>query len=313
MFGLQGFFLFMDFTKECLSGLMYNKLFSLGGDNLVSFYSILRNKRKHLVNGTHFYAYKNRNGVLVAGKSLLRKRTGFSVKTIEKYSPMLVELGFMRFTPQGHVILDGVNKINTELYSERDSKKTKKSNIKYIPIKATTFTKTKTSSYFVRISSLEDNQIKTCKAKKDRKEKVFKLENDKVSSTKELMSCKKTKKYVQENPNSIKGILENTVLSLQGFASYKDNSKDNKSKGSYYKRKLVNEGYISTQRRYVDVDELSHLKVTLRTPRSYVNKAIRIYIKQTGVKGIFLNGVENKVQRELVSSFSCNVLSNSLR
>ena len=54
------------------------------------------------------------------------------------------------------------------------------------------------------------------------------------------MSCKKADKFVKDNPSSIKNILEKPVLSVQGYANYKDNSENNKSKGGYYKLKLIN-------------------------------------------------------------------------
>lgn len=233
---------------------------------------------------------------MVRGEGLLRSKTNLTLSVIRTNLPKLQSLGLAEITPEGHVILEGINKTNEKLYANS------KSPLKHIPIEVSTFVKTKLYSFFIRIHSLEGNQRKMYEKKHNRKEKLKQLASGRVSM-KDYKSCINTYKKCQKNPDLIKGALEKSVLSLPGFAKYKDGSKDNKEKGSYWKQKLVSEGLIKSERRYRVFNDL-------KLPERGKNP--RFGVSLIEVKSLLDNCLDPELRRKITYSTISKSLSKEL-
>lgn len=294
-------------TKEYISGKLYSTLFDRGGDSLVAFYCILRKSRKES-GDSHFYAYTSRSGKVVKGSNLIRNKTGITLSVIKNNLPKLVDLDLVSLPTEGHVILEGTNKTNKKLYGS--------DYVKHIPIEVSTFKLTKLYSYFIRIHSLERVQRRTYKRKQDRKEQLKHIESGFIPQGM-YKRCISTYKKHLKDPSIVSGTLEKAVLSLQGFAKYKDDSSDNKSKGAYWKRKLVSNGLLTTKRRYEEIKSLRFNKrgknQRFKPSSSAVKNMLSGTFNQEGLKGrVFYSAKHDKFFRELMSEFSTTSNYNSI-
>ena len=294
-------------TKEYISGKLYSELFALGGDSLVAFYCILRKSRKES-GDSNFYSYTSKKGRVVSGANLIRNKTNLTLSVIKNNLPLLVESGVTKITSNGHVILEGVNKTNKKLYGS--------DYVKHIPIEVSTFKLTKLYSYFIRIHSLERVQRRTYKRKQDRKEQLKHIESGFIPQGM-YKRCINTYKKHLKDPSIVSGTLEKAVLSLQGFAKYKDDSSDNKSKGAYWKRKLVSNELLTVKRRYEEVKCLRFNRRVknerFRPASSSVKNMLLNTFNQEGLKGrVFYSPKHDKFFRELMSEFSTTSNYNSI-
>lgn len=290
-------------TNSYISGKAYGVLFEKGGDDLVAFYMQLLKARKDL-GVSHFCSYKTSKNRIISGVGVIRSKAKVSKSVIDRLLPMLIELEFAVKTEQGHVILHGVDKINKRLYGTKD--------VKYVPFKTTTYKENKLYSYFVRIASLEDAQKKAYSKKRDIEKNINLVESEKVSFA-NYKKCIRDYKRFQKNPDIISGMMENVVLSNQGYAMYKDLTADNKSKGVYWKRKLTSEGLVSSKRRW----SLTELNFALKGKNLYslseAKSVIRNSVEDKDVSRYIFSVRDQKIFREEIASFNSyrfNVNSN---
>lgn len=224
-----------------ISSKLYYDLFERGGDKLIAVYSTIKMSRK---NEIKYYAYKSKNNKFVSGYSLLRAKTKLSLSSIQKYVPILIEIGVCKIEDNGDFSILGGEKTK-ELYSSR----------KLVPVGVeNTLTKTAYNSFAVRVFSSEKQQLREIKIKQNRSELLRQVSNP--SSTEVYKKALKVqKKYGDEI-----AVIDKTVLSNQGYAVLKDGSRDYKSKGYYWKNKLQEKGLIKSKRRFEKVSEMSFEK-----------------------------------------------------
>ena len=258
-----------------LNSRLYFDLFSRGGDKLIAVYCTL----KMLRNGeVKYYAYKSKNNKFVSGYALLRAKTNLTLHTIEKYVPVLINMGLCFIDKNGDFVLLGNEKINT-LYSSR----------KLVPIKiGVNVTETVLFSFSVRSFSAEKKQQTEINKKLTRSE-IIKQGTD----PKNLREYKKAQRILKTY-GEVTNLNEKTVLSLEGFGVLKHTEnneiKDIKSSGSYWRRKLKNANIIKTNREFNKLQKMSFAEY--------------LYFKKYGQltsRHIYKNGY---LVEETVSSFS---------
>ena len=249
---------------------LYAELFFLGGDKLISVYTILKASRNGEVK---YYAHTSNNNKSVSGFALLRKQTNLTLHSIKKYVPMLIDLGLCFIDKNGDFVLLGNDKLKT------------KYNNKLVPITVgKNLTETAYKSLAVRMFSAEKNQKTQIEKKQTRSEII-------------AYGSKKLSKYYDKKYGHNLEVNEKIVLSLQGFGDLKhgkDNEiKDIKSSGAYYKRKLREKGIIKTKR------EFKKLKKATYSEYLQMKKYFNI-----GRKITYKNGW---IVEEQISSFSTTV------
>lgn len=267
----RGFLLFiMTSPIVRIPSMLFYTLSQKGGEKLTSVYVTL----KHFKNSEiKYYAYTAKNNKFVSGYSLLRKKTNISLPTLKKYVPILVDMGLCSFHENGDFIMLGGEKTK-ELYNS----------FKMVPIKiGANIIKTQYNCLSVKCHSEERQQLTMISNKKHRRDLLKQLSNP--TSFKGLKAAKKiVKKYGEDF-----SIIDNVVMSNQGFAFLKDGSEDNKSKGSYWKSRLVKNGIIKSTRRYELGEKMSY--------EAYLQyKKLFFFNGMTYVKG--------RIATELVSGFS---------
>ena len=254
---------------------LYAELFFLGGDKLISVYTILKSSRN---GGVKYYAHTSNNNKPVSGFALLRKQTNLTLHSIKKYVPMLIDLGLCFIDKNGDFVLLGNDKLKT------------KYNTKLVPITVgKNLTETSYNVYIVRGFSMQKNQQKQINKKLTQREQIAQISNPKT-----LADYKTAKRLVRKHGEDGIEVVEKTVLSLQGFGDLKhgeDNSiKDIKSSGAYYKKKLKEKGLIQTKREFEKIQKMTY--------SDYLN------LKKFGEldrKHVYKNGW---LVKETVSSFS---------
>lgn len=259
---------------------LYFSLYNIGieknvdGDKLIAVYSILKKKSEH---HSKYYSFVSKNNKKVSGYSLLRNKTNISLHTLNKYVPLLIELGICFFDVNGNFILLGTDKLKENFKSK-----------KILPIVLEkNVIKTAYNSYYVRIHSSAKKQEKQIEKKHIQRELLKRKDNPR--SLKELRQIKKILKK-----GKLDGyFIDKCVLSVNGFSFLKSNEDNNKSKGSYWKSKMLKLKLISTKRRFETINKMSF--------NEYKNLKNNSVFKNN-VK--FLNGL---VVKELVSEL--NVLS----
>ena len=128
-----------------LNSRLYFDLLVRGGDKLIAVYSILKTSRNGEVK---YYAYKSKNNKFVSGYALLRAKTSLTLHIIEKYVPMLIDMGLCFIDKNGDFVLLGNDKTN-ELYNSR----------KLVPVTiGANITETVLFSFAVRSFSAEKKQ-----------------------------------------------------------------------------------------------------------------------------------------------------------
>ena len=250
----------MEETVIKLPSLLYSELFQLGGDKLIAVFCILKNECIH----GRFNSYVSGNKVKVEGINLLRKETNLSLSVLNKYVPMLIELGLVKINAKGGAEVMGNNRLR-DIYcapdTYTDSKgrtrvNSKAGTVKLVPVVISDkFLDTSYNAASVRLHSSERKQQRTS-AFKTRQLQLVKAfyRNDPSLTAGERKKAQKIILKLGENKISI---TNESVMSLQGYAKLKDGSKNNKSKGQYVKKKLLEKGLITVTRRFKPIREIS--------------------------------------------------------
>ena len=225
-----------------LNSRLYFDLLVRGGDKLIAVYSILKTSRNGEVK---YYAYKSKNNKFVSGYALLRAKTNLTLHTIQKYVPVLIDMGLCFIDKNGDFVLLGNDKTN-ELYNSR----------KLVPVTiGANITETVLFSFAVRSFSAEKKQQTEINKKLTRSEVISQGANPR-----NLKEYKKAQRILKTH-GEVTNLTEKTVLSLDGFGVLKhteeNNIKDIKSSGSYWRRKLKNANIIKTRREFKKVQEMS--------------------------------------------------------
>lgn len=274
---------------------LYYQLFERGGDKLIAVYCNLKSIKK----GFGFKSFTSKNNKKVEGLSLIRYNSNISLKTIEKYIPMLLELGVVSIQFNGDVRFLGNNALK-KIYSAPETlinsktgkvfKNRNAGKVKLVPILIGDKIKdTALNAVSVRVFSAERRQKTLIKTKKNQSEVLshkFAPENHKDYKK----ALRLSKRLIKETGTDKISFTEKTILSNQGYAKLKDQSENNKSKGAYWKRKLKERGLIETSRRFAPI-----MKMSLKDYLAY---------KKSGVKQkneVFCNGY---LVEEKISSFS---------
>lgn len=188
----------------------------------------------------------SKNNKLISGNALLRAKTNLSLHTIEKYVPVLKEMGLCFSDYNGDFVLLGNEKVK-ELYSS----------YKLVPINiGKNLSETSLQVMRVILKSAERQQQIQYKKKLTRSEILIQ-----GADPKNLAQYKKAKSILKRF-GEVKNLNEKTVLSNQGFAVLKhgenNNIKDLKSSGIYWKRKFKSAGLIKTQRQFEKLQKMSY-------------------------------------------------------
>lgn len=227
-------------NSAILNNAEYSLLLSSGGDGLVAFFATLRDRK---------------NGILLKPKgkegpgAILQKTTGLSRSTIEKYFPILLELGLVQVLPNGSIFLRGRKWSRKNLPTYQ--------NYKLIPVEiCESFAETKISSYFVRVHSNIQKQksrigkkaerIQLLRAHREGQSKNLHDRNLAVSMVKKGLSVER----LEAGYRSISTIsnLGFSELYLAYSEDRKNSSSPNKSHGNYLKNKLLERGLVTQER-----------------------------------------------------------------
>jgi hypothetical protein len=262
---------------------LYAELFLKGGDKLISVYTILKSSRDGEVK---YYSYTSRNNKKLSGFNLLRNKTSLTLHTIEKYVPMLIELGLCFIDKNGDFVLLGNDKLKD------------KYNTKLVPLKVgKNLTDTSYNVYLVRGFSMEKSQTKQINKKLTQREQIAQISNPKT-----LADYKAAKRFVKIHGEKGVEVIEKTVLSLQGFGvlkhSEKNEIRDIKSSGAYYKRKLIEKGLITTKREFKRIEKMSYSEFLNRKEFGELDR-----------KNLYKNGW---LVEETVSSFSTSFIKDKV-
>lgn len=217
---------------------LYSDIYQVGGDKLLAVFCTLKAYRGR---SNKYYAFKSRNHKMIGGYSLLRSQTNLSLSVIQKYVPMLINMGLCHIDSSGNVSVLGNDKLKA------------KYNKKLVPIViGKNLIDTAYNTISVRLSSEERQQSRQIGIKTHRRDLLLQY-NDPKSAT----AFKKAKKVVDKYGSEI-SVTECVVMSNAGFAALKDGTKDNKYKGAYWKKKLKQKGLIQTKRRFKRVMKASY-------------------------------------------------------
>jgi hypothetical protein len=254
-----------------IPSLCYFSLSERGGDKLAAVYATLR----HFKNGgIKYYAYTAKNNKFVGGYSLLRSKTNLSLSTLHKHVPVLIDMGLCSFHGNGDFVMLGGNKLK-ELYSS----------YKLVPILiGENLSKTQSYCIKIKLMSKERQQQKQIEKKKYQSELLKQLTNPT-----NYKLYKSAKRFVKKNGMEKITYTDKTILSNQGFAVIIDGTLDNKSKGQYWKSKLIKHGIISSSRRYVLGAKMTHTQYLQL--KKFNSKNNLVYVK-------------GRVATELVAEFS---------
>jgi len=244
-----------NIKNQWINSKVYPALLKMGvdknvdGDALVAVYAILLNKR----NASHCYIpIKNEsNRKVTEGYRLLSKVTGLSLTTINKYVPILEEMGLC-YAVKGadgsfrSYFMLGIKKIE-ELYAKDSKNKKKKVCIKV----GGSLSDVKTSSMSVRIMS---NIVKEQPRAIEKKKTLSKIkwaisQKNRLVSKKDLDKLKKA----EEEGLNFKKVQKITILSNKGFERLLTNDSEKGVSGKYWKKKLIENDYIISRRRFNSV------------------------------------------------------------
>lgn len=242
----------MDNKIARISSKLYFDLFQKGGDRLIAVYSILKTSRE----SDKYYSYTAKNNKFVGGYSLLRAKTTLTLHSIEKFVPMLIDMEICRINNNGDFYILGGEKTK-ELYSSR----------KLVPIKiGKNLNDTADNAMSVRVFSAKHQQERQIVKKQNRSELLSQLSNP--------LLYKKAKRLLKKLDGKEITILDEVVLSNQGYAYLKNGTEDNKSMGCYWKQKLVKKGIVKSERRYTKKQKMSFVEyITFKNNYPH-NKAV---------------------------------------
>ena len=205
---------------------LYADLFSLGGDNLVAVYCMLKFSKNGEIK---IYKEKNRNIY-----HTLKTKTNLSVTTLRKYVKQLVKLEVCYFDSVGNFVLKGNNKLNKE-YKKR----------KLTRVKVGSYKQTRLFSFAVRIRTMERLQKKAIDRRHEQNKILARQRKGHCITKREKNFLKSCEMYKSEGDYNAK-----TVLSNQGYSKLKKGYEASKSVGYYWKKNLVSAEIIKTERQF---------------------------------------------------------------
>ena len=216
----------MENKQVHINSKLYADLFSLGGDNLVAVYCMLKFSKNGEIK---IYKEKNRNIY-----HTLKTKTNLSVTTLRKYIKQLVKLEVCYFDSVGNFILKGNNKLNKEYKKE-----------KLVRVKVGSYKQTRLFSFFVRIRTMERLQKKAIDRKHEQNKILARQRKGYCITKREKNFLKSCEMYKSEGDYTAK-----TVLSNQGYSKLKKGYEASKSVGYYWKKRLVSAEIIKTERQF---------------------------------------------------------------
>ena len=216
----------MENKQVHINSKLYADLFSLGGDNLVAVYCMLKFSKNGEIK---IYKEKNRNIY-----HTLRTKTNLSVTTLRKYIKQLVKLEVCYFDSVGNFVLKGNNKLNKEYKKE-----------KLVRVKVGSYKQTRLFSFFVRIRTMERLQKKAIDRKHEQNKILARQRKGHCITKREKNFLKSCEMYKSEGDYNAK-----TVLSNQGYSKLKKGYEASKSVGYYWKKNLVSAEIIKTERQF---------------------------------------------------------------
>lgn len=238
-----------------ISSRLYFDLLQKGGDRLIAVYSILKTSREE----DKYYSYTSKNNKFLGGYSLLRAKTILTLHSINKYVPILIDMGLISILDNGDIYVMGGEKIK-ELYSSR----------KLVPIKiGKNLNDTADNVMSVRVFSAKHQQERQIVKKQNRSELLSQLSNPT-----NYKLYKRAKRLLKRMCGEEITILDEVVLSNQGYAYLKNGTEDNKPMGCYWKQKLVKKGVIKSERRYTKKQKMSFTEYVLFKKNYPHNKAV---------------------------------------
>ena len=205
---------------------LYADLFSLGGDNLVAVYCMLKFSKNGEIK---IYKENNRNIY-----HALKTKTNLSVTTLRKYIKQLVKLEVCYFDSVGNFVLKGNNKLNKEYKKE-----------KLVRVKVGSYKQTRLFSFAVRIRTMERLQKKAIDRRHEQNKILARQRKGYCITKREKNFLKSCEMYKSEGDYNAK-----TVLSNQGYSKLKKGYEASKSVGYYWKKKLVSAEIIKTERQF---------------------------------------------------------------
>ena len=246
---------------------LYAHLFSIGGDNLVAVYVML----KFAKNGAIKINKENNRNIY----HTLKSKTNLSVTTLRKYIKILVREELCRFDSRGNFCLIGNNKINN---------KYKKGLTKVVPLEIGSYKETKLFSFRVRLKRMEQNQKNTI-------DKRYKLNNIIARKSKGYFTTKQEDNFLKKCEGKLwNEYTAKTILSNQGYSKLKHGEERSKGSGYYWKTKLVEANIVQTKRRF-----------------KFLRKStLSDYLQNRGFDRtvVFKNG---KIYKELTPSFTTDI------
>ena len=255
---------------------------SVDSDKLCSIFVHLRGSK----NGRRRYAPQGKLGHL----ALLRKETGLSRHALEKYVPILVELGLVNFNSDGGVSVMG---FDTSFKTFKTTQKRKK----YIPITMfKSHLKTAVSVGHTRIINSINLQRKSID-KKDAQTKLLKRHSFQVKnphlrilSKAEYRAVDRILEKYGSKEKFLSTYCEEIILSQKGFADL-----NKKKDGRYFKKQLVDCGMIES-------------KIRLEKLTNAISYKKFLTLKQTIIlvngKGIYWSPIDKCVYKYLSSSLA---------
>lgn len=285
---LRGFFILVGLSsflmkRVYINNVEYSLIFNINkvdSDKLCSIFVHLRGSK----NGKRRYSPKGK----LKHFSLLKQETGLSRHAIEKYVPILIELGLVTLNSDGGVTVIGFDSSFKKLRVNHSRKK-------HIPIQMyKSYLKTAVSVGYVRIKNSIITQKKFID-KKDTQTKLLKRHNFQkrnphltVLSAKEMKSAAKLLKKHGSFEKFLSTYCEETILSQQGFADLNKNID-----GRYFKKQLVDCGMIESKIRTEKLTNQMSYKKFL---------SLKEIIVSVNGKGIYWSPLDKCVYRFLSSS-----------
>lgn len=266
-----------------INNVEYNLIFntnSVDSDKLCSIFVHLRGSK----NGKRRYEPKGK----LKHFSLLKSETSLSRHTIEKYVPILIELGLVRLNKDGGVTVMGFD-TSFKTFKTTNLRK------KYIPIEMhKSHLKTAISVGSVRIKNSINNQIKYIDKKNTQtkllKKHDFQLRNPNlvILSKSEFKAVDRILAKYGSKKNFLSTYCEETILSHKGFANL------NKfTDGRYFKKQLVDCGIIESK---IRTEKLTN-KISYKKFLTLKNTIISV-----NGKGIYWSPLDGYVYKYLSSS-----------
>lgn len=266
-----------------INNIEYNLIFNINkvdSDKLCSIFVHLRGSK----NGRRRYAPKGK----LKHFSLLKLETNLSRHTLEKYVPILIELGLVKFNKDGGVTIVGFD-------TSYKTFKTNNTRKKYIPIEMhKSHLKTSVSVGNVRIINSINNQRKYID-KKDTQTKLLKRHSFQVKnpnlnilSKAEFKAIDKIMDKYGSKEKFLSMYCEEIILSQQGFANLNKNID-----GRYFKKQLIDCGMIESKIRTEKLtDKISYKKFL----------ELKSVITDSNGKGIYWSPIDKCVHKYLSSS-----------